>query len=176
MRASQAQEFTIHLDDSQTFRCIEDASVKGQIDPGFAYITDALLDEKELELEIACSIDATISPKTKFTMPLSTSCRLKVTLFGPVSLFEEVGSFFEDHNLYLQDPVSCSRNVIYRNPHKLSVDRGPDLWTSDLDKEHLSLVIIETTQPRPELIDVLNSQEDLVETKQPGSIRSAMKR
>lgn len=176
MRASRAQEFTIHLDDSQTFHCIEDASIKGQVDPGFAYIADALLDEKELELEIACFIDATQSSKTKFTTPLSTPCRLKVTLFGPVSLFEEVGSFFEDHNLYLQDPVNCSRNVLYRNPHKLSVGCGPDLWTSDLDREHSNCVMIEATQPRPELIDVLNSQEDLVETKQPGSIRSMMKK
>lgn len=176
MRASRAQEFTIHLQDSQTFHCIDDASIKGQIDPGFAYITDALLDEKELELEITCSIDATQSSKTKFTTPLSTSCRLKVTLFGPVSLFEEVGSFFEDHNLFLQDPVNCSRNVLYRNPHKLSVDSGPALWTSDLDKEHSNFTLVEATQPRPELIDALNSQEDLVETKQPGSIRSMMKR
>lgn len=176
MRASRAQEFTIHLDDSRTFHSIDDASIKGQIDPGFAYITDALLDEKELELEITCSIDATQSSKTKLTTPLSTPCHLKVTLFGPVSLFEEVGSFFEDHNLYLQDPVSCSRNVLYRNPHKLSVDCGPPLWTSDIDREHSNLTVVETTQQRPELIDILNSQEDLVETKQPGSIRSIMQR
>ncbi|KAL6830835.1 SNF2 family N-terminal domain-containing protein [Trichoderma sp. SZMC 28015] len=176
MRTSRVQEFPIHLDDSQTFHCIEDASIKGHIDPGFAYITDALLDEKELELEIICSTDATQPPKTKSIAPLSTPCRLKVTLFGPVSLFEEVGSFFEDQNLYLQDPVSCSRNVLYRNPHKLSVGCGPDLWTSDLDREHSNSMVIEATQPRPELIDVLNSQEDLVETKQPGSIRSMMKR
>ncbi|PTB57662.1 hypothetical protein M431DRAFT_346954 [Trichoderma harzianum CBS 226.95] len=176
MRASLAQEFTIHLDDSQTFHCIEDASIKGRIDPEFAYIIDALLDEKELELEITCFTDAMQSSKTRFTTPFSTPCRLKVTLFGPVSLFEEVGSFFEDHNLYLQDPVNCSRNALYRNPHKLSVDCGPDLWTSDLDREHSNFVMTETTQPRPELIDTLNSQEDLVETKQPGSIRSVMKR
>ncbi|KAL7958743.1 SNF2 family N-terminal domain-containing protein [Trichoderma compactum] len=176
MRASRAQEFTIHLQDSQTFHCIGDASIKGQIDPGFAYITDALLDEKELELDITCSIDATQSSKTRFTTPLSTPCRLKVTLFGPVSLFEEVGSFFEDHNLFLQDPVNCSRNILYRNPHKLSFDSSPALWTSDLDKEHSNFALVEATQPRPELIDALNSQEDLVETKQPGSIRSVMKR
>ncbi|KAK1253636.1 hypothetical protein MKX07_001713 [Trichoderma sp. CBMAI-0711] len=49
------------------------------------------------------------------------------------------------------------------------------IWTSELAKEHAKSAIIESTQPRPELIDVLNSQEDLVETAQPGSIRSVMK-
>jgi hypothetical protein len=89
-------------------------------------------------------------------------------LFGPLHLFDEVGSFFEDHNLYLQDPVSCSQNVLYRNPHKLSIESAPDIWTFDLEKEYANSVIIET-QTRPELIDVLNSQEDWVETAHPFS-------
>ncbi|KAM0511546.1 hypothetical protein ACHAPE_009799 [Trichoderma viride] len=47
-------------------------------------------------------------------------------LFGPHSLFEDVGSFFEEYNLYLQDPVGCSQNVLYRNPHKLFVNKVSD--------------------------------------------------
>lgn len=94
----------------------------------------ALLHEKELGLEIIWSLDATQSSKRRLTTPLSTPWRLKVTLFGPLSLFEEVGSFFEDHDLYLQDPVNCSRDVVYRNPHKLFADSGSALRTSDLDK------------------------------------------
>ncbi|KAL7936951.1 SNF2 family N-terminal domain-containing protein [Trichoderma chlorosporum] len=176
MRTQPTQDFPVHLDDPRTFHCVSDATIKGQIDPGFAYITDALLDEEDLELEITCSVEAIQPSKVKIVTPLSSSCRLKVTLFGPSCLFEEVGSFFEDHKLYLQDPVDCSRNALYRNPHKLSADSGTSLWTSDLVKEHENYAMIENMQPRPELIDVLNSQEDLVETNQPGSIRSKMKR
>ncbi|KAL7942167.1 SNF2 family N-terminal domain-containing protein [Trichoderma barbatum] len=174
MRSPRAWKFSVRLDDSQTFHCVDDASIKGHIDPGFTYITAALLDEEELELEITCSTDATLS-QAKFTVPLSILCYLNVTLFGSPCLFEDVGSFCEDHNLYLQDPANCSRNALYRNPHKLSVNSGPDLWISDLDREYADINTIESTQPRPELIDALFSQEDLVETKQPGSIRSIMK-
>ncbi|KAL6878767.1 SNF2 family N-terminal domain-containing protein [Trichoderma novae-zelandiae] len=175
MRSSLSQEFPVTLKDSQNFESSDVASIKGLVDPGFTYITDALLGEQDLKLEVTCSLEAGKSSKARFATPLSTPCRLNVTLFGDISLLEEVGSFFEDHDLYLQDPVGCSRNVLYRNPHKLCDASGPAMWTSDLGREHAKSAIIESTQPRPELIDVLNSQEDLVEAKQPGSIRSAMK-
>ncbi|KAL7799056.1 SNF2 family N-terminal domain-containing protein [Trichoderma ceciliae] len=175
LRSPPTRGFRVHLDDSQSFHSIRNASIRGQIDLEFAHITDALLDEKDIELQVTCSVDIAKSSKSRFTAPISTPCRLNMVLFGPLRLFEEVGSFFEDHNLYLQDPVDCSRNVLYRNPHKLSVEYGPAVWTSDLTKDHSNSATIEETQTRPELIDVLNSQEDLVETPQPGSIQSVMK-
>lgn len=99
-------------------------------------------------------------------------------IFGPHHVFDDVGSFFEEHNLYLQDPVGCSQKVLYRNPHKLSAESGVDVWTSDLGKEHINSISMQITNARPESIDIdiLNSQEDWAETQQPGSIRTTMKR
>lgn len=97
-------------------------------------------------------------------------------LFGPHSLFEDVGSFFEEYNLYLQDPVGCSQNVLYRNPHRLSAESGPDIWTFNLDKEVAAPFSVENAQTRLGSIDILNSQQDWAETKQPGSIRTKMQR
>lgn len=171
-----AQGFSVCLDDSQRFQYIEDPSIKGQIDSEFTYITAALFDEEELELQVNCYIDATHSSKSRLAAPTSTLCHLSIIVFGPSHLFDDVGSFFEDHNLYLRDPVNCARNALYRNPHRLSMTAGSTVWTSDLEKEHANAVVLETTQTRPELIDILNSQEDLVETEQPGSIMSVMKR
>ncbi|PTB69763.1 hypothetical protein BBK36DRAFT_1188398 [Trichoderma citrinoviride] len=175
VRSSPPQEFAVTLTDSQHFESSDDATIKGLIDPYFTFFINVLLSEQDLELEITCSLEAGKSPKAKLAMPLSTPCHLTVTLYGDISLLEDVGSFFEEHNLYLQDPVGCSRRVLYRNPHKLCDASDLAIWTSDLGREHAKAAIIESTQPRPELIDVLNSREDLVEAKQPGSIRSTMK-
>ncbi|EGR47680.1 uncharacterized protein TRIREDRAFT_63568, partial [Trichoderma reesei QM6a] len=175
-RPAPPQVFPVTLKDSQSFISRDDASIKGLIDPGFTYIIAALLDEQDLELEIVCSIEASRPSKTRSALACSASCCLSVTIFGPLNILEEIGSFFEEHELYLQDPPSCSRNVLYRNPHKLSDESGSVVWTSGLAREHAKAAFIDSTQPRPELIDVLNTQEDLVEANQPGSIRSVMKR
>ncbi|KAH0498289.1 hypothetical protein TgHK011_005546 [Trichoderma gracile] len=174
-RPATSRSFPVTLKDSQSFISSWNASTKGLIDPGSTYITAALLDEQDLELEIVCSMKASKPSTARSALPCSAPCRLSVTIFGPLNLLEEIGSFFEDHELYLQDPMSCSRDVLYRNPHKLSDESGSVVWTSDIAKEHAKCHIIDSTQPRPELIDVLNTQEDLVEAKQPGSIRSVMK-
>ncbi|KAL7814678.1 SNF2 family N-terminal domain-containing protein [Trichoderma aethiopicum] len=175
MRSSPLHKFPVTLTDPQHFESSDVAPVKGQIDPQFTYITYALLDEQNLELEIICSLETGNVSKARSARPLSTPCRLNIVLYGDIRLLEQVGSFFEEHDLYLQDPLCCSRNVLYQNPHKLCDASGPGIWTSDLGREHAKSAIIGTTQPRPELIDILNSQEDLVTAQQPGSIRSTMK-
>ncbi|KAM0483624.1 hypothetical protein ACHAPX_002116 [Trichoderma viride] len=91
------------------------------------------------------------------------------------SIASMIVPFFEEHNLYLQDPVGCSQNVLYRNPHRLSAESGVDVWTYDLGKEYTDSINIEITEVRPESVDILNSQEDWAETQQPGSIRTSMK-
>ncbi|EHK45147.1 hypothetical protein TRIATDRAFT_39079, partial [Trichoderma atroviride IMI 206040] len=133
-------------------------------------ITNACRENEDLTLQIICYVDV-IRPSTA---PLSTLCRLDMILFGPLNLFEDVGSFFEEYNLYLQDPVGCSQNVLYRNPHKLSAESGPDIWTFTLDEGFAAPVSVEHAQTRLDSIDILNSQQDWAETKQPGSIRTRM--
>ncbi|KAM0461239.1 hypothetical protein ACHAPV_004557 [Trichoderma viride] len=95
-------------------------------------------------------------------------------LFGPQNLFDDVGSFFDEYNLYLQDPVGCSQNVLYRNPHKLSTESGLDIWTFNLDNDLAAPVSVGNAPTRLDSIDLLNSQQDWAETQQPGSIRTKM--
>lgn len=97
-------------------------------------------------------------------------------LFGPQNLFDDVGSFFDEYNLYLQDPVGCSQNVLYRNPHKLSTESGLDIWTFNLDNDLAAPVSVGNAPTRLDSIDLLNSQQDWAETQQPGSIRTKMQR
>lgn len=133
---------------------------------------NACRDNEDLTLQIICYVDAVRSS----IAPVSTPCRLDMILFGPLNLFDDVGSFFEEYELYLQDPVGCSQNVLYRNPHKLSAESGPEIWTFNLDKEPAASITIENAHTRLDTIDILNSQQDWVESQQPGSIRTRMQR
>ncbi|PON22550.1 hypothetical protein TGAM01_v208634 [Trichoderma gamsii] len=170
LKGSPTQRFAVQLDSSHGFHCINDASIKGKINLDFINITNACCENEDLTLQVICYVDAIQSS----IAPLSTPCRLDMILFGPHSLFEDVGSFFEEYNLYLQDPVGCSQNVLYRNPHRLSAESGPDIWTFNLDKEVAAPFSVENAQTRLGSIDILNSQQDWAETKQPGSIRTKM--
>jgi hypothetical protein len=135
-------------------------------------VVNACFEDKDLTLQTTCYADT----KQRSTTPHSIPCKLNIIILGPHKLFDNVGSFFEEHNLYLQDPVGCSQNVLYRNPHRLSAESGVDVWTYDLGKEYTDSINIEITEVRPESVDILNSQEDWAETQQPGSIRTSMKR
>ncbi|KAL3595824.1 hypothetical protein FPOAC2_10194 [Fusarium poae] len=77
-----------------------------------------LLDETCLELHVSCiiggfqSADAMKSPHGPSTIP----CSLEISVYGPLSIFEELGAWFEHYQVYLQDPRECHREVRYCNP------------------------------------------------------------
>jgi SWI/SNF-related matrix-associated actin-dependent regulator of chromatin subfamily A3 len=92
-----------------------------------------------------------------------------------MELFEEIGTFFQEYDLYLQDPIGYKRNVRYCNPHRLrSPDTALTKFTSDLAKQLAHGVEMEDVDTLPELLDVLNSQEDLPETPQPRLIKTTL--
>ena len=179
--SSSKSIYPIHFQDAINFVGDNETQFKGDVDFDFAHLTQALFDEKALELEAkATTIEH--SPKatgkrqaariTKFSRP----CSLSIIIYGPMDLFEEVGSFLEERDIFLQDPVGCKRNVPYCNPHRLPLDGAPPKMTADLEKPSLLSVVAEDIDTRPELLDTLNSQQDLAETEQPRSIRTSLAR
>ncbi|PVH83787.1 hypothetical protein DL98DRAFT_412175, partial [Cadophora sp. DSE1049] len=45
---------------------------------------------------------------------------LSVVIYGPMTIYDDIGKFLQDVGMYLQDPQNCDRKVRYRNPHRLS--------------------------------------------------------
>ena len=165
-----------------TFVGEEDSAFKGELSPEFTSFTYALLDETALELEARCTITGE-QPKTRGKhrsnrmMPaLSTPCSLNIIVYGPMELFDEIGDFCQERELYLHHPTGCKKNVPYRNPHWLSLDNDVSKFTSDLTEAFAKTVVIEDVDTRPELLDVLVSQHDLAEAEQPRSIRTILAR
>ena len=50
--------------------------------------------------------------------------RLNAIIYGSVMVEDVVGQYLSKNRMYLQDPVDCERNVLYRNPHMISADGG----------------------------------------------------
>ncbi|KAI0600378.1 SNF2 family N-terminal domain-containing protein [Biscogniauxia sp. FL1348] len=170
----------IRFESAESFVGTEDLTFKGRVNPEFTYLTGALLGESALELEASSSVlDAPSKSRARGKpqrfVTLSRPCSLNIIIHGPAGLFEDIGSFFQDHDIFLQDPVGCERNVRYCNPHRLPLlDTEITKLTSDLAKQPTHVVEMDDVDSRPELLDILNSQEDLAEASQPLSIRTVL--
>jgi hypothetical protein len=179
--ASSKDSYPVYFKDGVKFVDADRAEFKGEVDSDFAHLTQALFDESALELEATATRtdDSTKAAGKgpahrlpKFARPF----RLNITIYGPTSLFEEIGSFFDEHDVYLQDPVGSDRNVPYCNPHRLPWDGVPEKMTGDFAKPPLHPVIVDDVATRPELLDALNSSQDFAEAEQPISIRTPLAR
>ncbi|KAF2872666.1 hypothetical protein BDV95DRAFT_628251 [Massariosphaeria phaeospora] len=95
------------------------------------------------------------------------SLSFSIVVYGPNDLFEHIGDFLQDHQLYLQDPIECDYNVRYRNPHLLSAFDDEFQWTSDLKS---SVDEYEEVGDVPSLLDGLHTEELLPETETPHNI------
>ena len=136
-----------------------------------------LLDEQALDLHVSCTLDG--EPKTRSSSRSSalSPCVLDITVYGPLELFEEIGSWFQEYEVYLQDPRVCHLDVRYCNPHRLSsndLDSCP--LVSEVVSQISTLVHLQDITERPDLLDILSSHIELEETPQPAVIRTVLKR
>ena len=136
-----------------------------------------LLDEQTLDLHVSCTLDSEPAARKSSRSSVQLACVLDITVYGPLDLFEEIGTWFQEYEVYLQDPRVCHLDVRYSNPQRLSSD---DLDSCPLLSEVVSqasrLVHLQDVMERPDLLDILSSHIELEETPQPAVIRTVLKR
>jgi hypothetical protein len=136
-----------------------------------------LLDEQVLDLHVSCTLDGEPTTRKSSRSSAQLLCVLDITVYGPLELFEEIGNWFQEYEVYLQDPRVCHLDVRYCNPQRLSSD---DLDSCPLVSEVISqtsrLVHLQDITERPDLLDILSSHIELDETPQPAVIRTVLKR
>lgn len=96
-----------------------------------------------------------------------------------MNLSEELGTFFQDYDIYLQDPLDCDLDVRYCNPHRLSsVDLASCPMTSNLNsvKDVLEAFDLQAAPRHSELLAILDAHEDLPEASQPCAIQTLLER
>ncbi len=106
-------------------------------------------------------------------------CSLWIIIYGLAYLYEDLGDFFQDYDIYLQDPRGCDRDVRYCNPHRLSsIDLASCPMTSELGLQEapFGAFNLEDAPRQPDLLTILDSQGDLPEAPQPDAIQTPLKR
>lgn len=174
-----------------SFKGADNPAITGDISLDYLYLTEALLDEPKLELQVVCTlVDDSPLKKTNASRGLQALSRTKrstlnIILYGPPDLAEPIFNFIQECNdnledeakIYLQDPVGCDRNVPYYNPQRLPpLDPFRQEFTLHLSRKIPLPINTGELQPLPELLELLDSQEDLPEATQPPKISTTLKR
>lgn len=95
-----------------------------------------------------------------------------------MDLFGEIGSWFEEYDICLQDPDQLGvLDVKYCNPHRLFFCNLADCHLlSEQLKSNMSTTRYEEIVAQPDLLDILSSHSDLEEAPQPTAIQTILKR
>ena len=78
-----------------------------------------LMSSEGLQLIPFCTIDDTKKSRTRSKYARFT-CKVDVQIYGPYGFLDELGSWLEENDVYLQDPRVVARDLKYCNPHRLS--------------------------------------------------------
>ncbi|KAE8445744.1 hypothetical protein EG329_012923 [Mollisiaceae sp. DMI_Dod_QoI] len=169
--------FSVQIESSNRFiRAQDGIKIDGRIPTEYGEMIQGLIDEPTVTLHVSCVTDdksTAKKPSRKFEL---LPCVLEITVYGSVEIFEEIGIWFQGHEIYLQDPRSCHMEVKYYNPQRLSAH---DLDTCPLLSEivlHGSVLDLQSITQRPDPLDILSSHVDLEEAPQPSVIRTALKK
>ena len=134
-----------------------------------------LLDDKSLALFASCSIDTNAPHRRSAASYSQASCSLDITVYGPIELFDEIGEWLQEYNVYLQDPRNCDLDVRYWNPQRLSSsDPRSCPYVSQVVLLGSGLVQFEEIDEQPDLLDIISGQDDLEEATAPKVIRAAL--
>ncbi|KAF2868792.1 SNF2 family N-terminal domain-containing protein [Massariosphaeria phaeospora] len=163
------------LDSSQRFTSVDCTGTHGLILPHHGQMVQGLLEERTLQLHASCSPDTEPTNRRQLVSYAQLPCTLEITVYGPLELFEQIGDWFQEYDVYLQDPRECHLNVKYCNPQRLSSDDlGAMPKVSEVVSNASSLIHFHDVVERPDLLEIISSQDHLEEAEQPALLRAAL--
>ncbi|UKZ74482.1 hypothetical protein TrVFT333_002151 [Trichoderma virens FT-333] len=167
--------YEVQLNSSASFSAIDDPRVKGMILSDHGQMIQGLLDEPTINLHTSCSPHSGLSTRKSCGSSAQVPCVLDITVYGPWELFEQLGIWFQEYGVYLQDPRACHMDVKYCNPHRLSSDDFDSclLLSQVVSHTNTSSYLQDITEG-PELLDMLSSNVELAETPQPKAIQATL--
>ncbi|KAK4142686.1 ATP-dependent DNA helicase [Dichotomopilus funicola] len=158
-------------------------SGRGEFSSDSLAVVEALLNESSLRLQASCAVGGPLPLKAPARSrrfgPVSLACKVSIILYGPQDLMDSVGEFFQDVDIYLQDPIGCDMDVRYCNPHRLlSLDINDCPMTSELNRlgSELDSALFQNIPGESDVLDVLDAHQDLPEAPQPALIRSLLRK
>ncbi|ROW16619.1 hypothetical protein VPNG_01634 [Cytospora leucostoma] len=173
--------FQAKFDSSDRFTSKDiELEIKGHIVSDHGQMIQGLLDEPSLQLHVEAfsSGDSETNPKNSGRVYIQHPCTLNITVYGPLNLFDEIGSWFQEYEIYLQDPIQVGElDVRYCNPHRLSFEglESCPLLSEFINHNSKPFELPEILS-QPDLLETLSCQADLEEAPQPTAISASLKR
>ncbi|KAJ1333130.1 SMARC subfamily A3 [Microdochium nivale] len=167
-------EFTVELLSGHQFLSANESGIAGRIkDPSHNQMIQSLLEEPDIYLRACCYPDDRHSTRKSIVQ----HCTLEIAIYGPYSQLDDVGQWFQDYEVYLQDPKHCHEDVRYCNPHRLSSANLDDcLRLSEFVSKRQDFQEFQKISDRRDVLDVFSTRQDLEEAGQPTAIATALKR
>ncbi|EAQ87139.1 hypothetical protein CHGG_03758 [Chaetomium globosum CBS 148.51] len=179
MLATTTSPFPVQIMSSDRFATTDGTEGSGKIAEEHGQMIQSLLEESNIQLFAMCKLDSepTVAKPNRVASQLFRPCTLDLTIYGPEDLFEDIGTWFQDYGMYLQDVRHVHLDAKYCNPHKLSVDDIDSCpMVSDVVRQSSRSLLLENVPDRPDLLDLLSNGNELEETPQPTAIRTALKK
>lgn len=166
------------MESAERFTSTEYEQFQGRIHTDHGQMMQGLLEDSTLILFVTCTPSKGGQNTRKgFKASVVLPCTLDVVVYGPLNMSEDIGSWFEDYDIYLQDPQTCHLEAKYLNPHRLSsANVGSCSLLSEVVSKTGTLMQLSKIQPRPDLFSTLNSSTDLEEAPQPANMTSTLQR
>ena len=175
-------DFLVVAQSDQEFVAQDYPTVKGKFSTEFIDIIHELRNEPNLRLQFVCHIaQAPQQSTTKRSRygTMNVPCSLSLILYGPSGLATTVGEFFQEMELYIQDPRGCDWNVRYHNPHRLS-SMNPDecvmTFSLHLPTAQIDESIFQKVCSQADVLGIFVAQQRLAEAPQPDPIRTRLQR
>ncbi|RDW71008.1 hypothetical protein BP6252_07571 [Coleophoma cylindrospora] len=168
--------FSVQIESSSRFTAQGGFQIEGRILTEYGEMIQGLIDEPTLTLHITCMTNEKPAAKKHSRRFEPLSCVLEITVYGPLEIFEDIGTWFQGHEIYLQDPRSCHMDVRYCNPQRLSAhDLDSCSFLSEVVPK-FSVLDLQDVTHRDDPLDILSSRDDLEEALQPSIIQVSLKR
>lgn len=169
--------FSVQIKSSTEFESDKHPDISGHIFSEHGQMIQGLLDEETLDLYVSCTIQNSQNSASQKTRSAPLRCTLQITVYGPLELFGEIGTWFEEYQVYLQDPRDCHVDVRYHNPHRLSSYVLPSFpLVSEVVSNGSKVLHLETMPQQEDLLDMLGSYDDLEETIQPTVLKGILRK
>ena len=166
----------VTLDDTSTLLRVADGSKIGTLGERQAKILHELEEVDGINFQLYCQIkreEALGGGKFRMCAEKELQHLLCTIIYGPLRLFDAIGEYVSECELYLQDPLHCNRDVPYRNPHLLSGLDEESPMTFSFNQPSVPLEVEELNN-RPDLFAQLRSEDPLRETTAPPALRTML--
>ncbi|PQE23247.1 hypothetical protein CJF31_00006988 [Rutstroemia sp. NJR-2017a BVV2] len=173
----QSAPIHVQLDQSNQLLRLDTCRVFGTIRPKYSNIFHALKDMNLATTQYYCTVEMQDEKTQGKVEDHEKRSQIKVFLsvifYGVMEAYEYVGEFFQECQMYLQDPFHCDRDVKYMNPHMLRRREEEPITTASIIFESVTC-LAGNVSPQIDLFTVLRNEDNIEEAETPMAIKTCL--